>query len=283
MKRRLGLRSSARLSAGACSPGGRSLTPGRMALLRRRSWWQQVLAAGRHQRAKRAAAAAGLAVEALGDAARRVRNHARLFREHAADDRRRPVRHHALQQHRGPRRRTGKELWRFDGEGYKLGQLLSASGWKLRGTAFWRDGGKAAHVPEQPASAIFAGRADRQACRILWRQRRGVADRRPARESATSSTSRRARRPTVYKDLVIVGSQIPDRVQLHDPVGYVQAFNARTGKRVWTFLGDSAIGQRPGREHVGERIVAQQRARQRVGADGARRSARSAVPADVDA
>src|SRR5215813_132243 len=27
---------------------------------------------------------------------------------------------------------TGKELWRFDGEGYKLGQLLSASGWKLR-------------------------------------------------------------------------------------------------------------------------------------------------------
>ena len=35
---------------------------------------------------------------------------------------------------------TGKELWRFDGEGYKLGQLLSASGWKLRGTAFWRDG-----------------------------------------------------------------------------------------------------------------------------------------------
>ena len=34
---------------------------------------------------------------------------------------------------------TGKELWRFDGEAYKLGQVLSASGWKLRGTAFWRD------------------------------------------------------------------------------------------------------------------------------------------------
>ena len=37
---------------------------------------------------------------------------------------------------------TGKELWRFDGEAYKLGQILSGSGWKLRGTAFWRDGGK---------------------------------------------------------------------------------------------------------------------------------------------
>src|SRR5712671_5554128 len=37
---------------------------------------------------------------------------------------------------------TGKELWRFDGEAYKLGQVLSGSGWKLRGTAFWRDGNK---------------------------------------------------------------------------------------------------------------------------------------------
>ena len=48
--------------------------------------------------------------------------------------------------------------------------------------------------------------------------------------------------PVVYQDLVIVGSQVPDRVQLPDPVGYVQAFNARTGKRVWTF---SMIPQSP--------------------------------------
>src|SRR4029453_41618 len=37
---------------------------------------------------------------------------------------------------------TGKELWRFDGEAYKLGQVLSGSGWKLRGTAFWRENGR---------------------------------------------------------------------------------------------------------------------------------------------
>ena len=30
---------------------------------------------------------------------------------------------------------TGKELWRFDGEAYQLGQVLSGSGWQLRGTA----------------------------------------------------------------------------------------------------------------------------------------------------
>jgi quinoprotein glucose dehydrogenase len=48
--------------------------------------------------------------------------------------------------------------------------------------------------------------------------------------------------PVVFRDLVIVGSQVPDRVQLPDPVGYVQAFNARTGARVWTF---SVIPQSP--------------------------------------
>ena len=32
-----------------------------------------------------------------------------------------------------------------------------------------------------------------------------------------------------------MGSQIPDRVQTADPVGQVQAINARTGKREWVF------------------------------------------------
>ena len=35
---------------------------------------------------------------------------------------------------------TGKERWRFDGAAYELGQVLSGSGWKLRGTAVWRNG-----------------------------------------------------------------------------------------------------------------------------------------------
>ena len=48
--------------------------------------------------------------------------------------------------------------------------------------------------------------------------------------------------PVVYRNLVIVGSQVPDRVQVSDPVGYVQAFDARTGKRTWTF---SVVPQSP--------------------------------------
>ena len=52
----------------------------------------------------------------------------------------------------------------------------------------------------------------------------------------------------MYRDLVIVGSQVPDRVQLPDPLGYVQAFNARTGKRVWTFSVIPQSAKDPGAE-----------------------------------
>ena len=89
--------------------------------------------------------------------------------------------------------------------------------------------------------------------------------------------------PVVYRNLVIVGSQVPDRVQLPDPLGWVQAFDARTGRRVWAFSDDSAVGEGCGRRDVGERVVAHQRPRQRVGADGARRGSRPAVPPDVHA
>ena len=60
-----------------------------------------------------------------------------------------------------------------------------------------------------------------------------------------------------------MGSQIPDRVQLADPVGHVQAFNARTGKRVWDFLG---------RSRSRRRIPAPRRGRTNRGEDTATRN-----------
>ena len=43
--------------------------------------------------------------------------------------------------------------------------------------------------------------------------------------------------PVVYKNLVIVGSGVPDRLEYRgDPPGTVQAFDVRTGKRVWVFF-----------------------------------------------
>jgi quinoprotein glucose dehydrogenase len=136
---------------------------------------------------------------------------------------------------------TGKELWRFDGEAYKLGQVMTATGWLLRGPAFWRDGGKL-RIFLNSRNRLFCLDAqtgkpvpsfgDNGAASLIEGLKR-MSDSKPVTQTSP---------PVVYKDLVFLGSQIADRVQLPDPVGYVQAFNARTGKRVWTF---SVIPQSP--------------------------------------
>jgi quinoprotein glucose dehydrogenase len=142
---------------------------------------------------------------------------------------------------------TGKELWRFDGEGYKLGQLLSASGWKLRGTAFWRDGNKL-RIFLNSRHRLF--KLDAQTGRPVedfgnkgWVS---LTDGLPRMGDATHYTQ--SSPPVIYKDLVIMGSQIPDRVQIANPVGMVQAINARTGKRAWTFSVVPQSSNDPGAE-----------------------------------
>src|SRR5215831_16360295 len=141
---------------------------------------------------------------------------------------------------------TGKELWRFDGEGYKLGQLLSASGWKLRGPAFWRDNGRL-YIFLNSRNRLFAldARTGEPVHTFGANGEVSLVDlpRIGDIKNATQSSP-----PVVYKDLVIVGSQIPDRVQLPDPMGYVQAINARTGKRVWTFSVIPQSAKDPGAE-----------------------------------
>src|SRR5215470_5622264 len=136
---------------------------------------------------------------------------------------------------------TGKERWRFDGGAYELGQVLSGSGWKLRGTAIWRDNGRL-RIFLNSRHRLFA--LDAQTGKPVptfgnngqVSLTEGLARISDIRHASQSSP------PAVYGDLVIVGSQVPDRVQLPDPLGYVQAFNARTGARVWTF---SVIPQSP--------------------------------------
>jgi quinoprotein glucose dehydrogenase len=142
---------------------------------------------------------------------------------------------------------TGKELWRFDGEGYKLGQVLSGSGWKLRGTAFWRDGGKL---------RMFLNSRDRLFSLDAQTGRPVTTFGDNGATSLTQGLPRisdikhvtQSSPPVVYKNLVIVGSQVPDRVQLPDPMGYVQAVDARTGKRAWAFSVIPQSAKDPGAE-----------------------------------
>jgi quinoprotein glucose dehydrogenase len=142
---------------------------------------------------------------------------------------------------------TGKEQWRFDGKAEELGPLLSASGWKLRGTAFWRDGGRLRLFLNSryrlfsldPLTGKPVSSFGNSGAVSLTEGLARISDIRNATQSSP---------PVVYQDLVIVGSQVPDRVQLPDPIGYVQAFNARNGKRVWTYSVIPQSAKDPGAE-----------------------------------
>ena len=142
---------------------------------------------------------------------------------------------------------TGKELWRFDGEAYKLGQVLSGSGWKLRGTAFWRDNGKL-RIFLNSRDRLFMLDAQTGKPVPSFGKDGWVSLTDGLRRVTTSAHVTQSSPPVIYKDLVIMGSQIPDRVQEADPVGQVQAFNARTGKREWVFSVIPQSSKDPGAE-----------------------------------
>lgn len=129
---------------------------------------------------------------------------------------------------------TGRELWRFDGHAETLGPLLSGSGWKLRGTAFWRDGGRLRVFLNNRYRLVSLDTQTGQPVASFGHEGAvSLTEGLPRITDITHTTQ--SSPPVVYRDLVIVGSQVPDRVQQADPVGYVQAFHARTGTRVWTF------------------------------------------------
>jgi quinoprotein glucose dehydrogenase len=129
---------------------------------------------------------------------------------------------------------TGKELWRFDGEAYKLGQVLSGSGYKLRGTAFWRDRGTL-RIFLNSRERLFMLDAKTGKPVPSFGDSGQVHLNQGMARIAESKHVTQSSPPVIYKDLVIMGSQIPDRVQIADPVGQVQAINARTGKREWVY------------------------------------------------
>ena len=141
---------------------------------------------------------------------------------------------------------TGKELWRFDGEAYKLGQVLSGSGWKLRGTGFWRDSGRLFIFLNSRNRLFKIDVRTGEPVHTFGNNGEASLTDLPRISDMTHATQ--SSPPVIYKDLVILGSQIPDRVQVADPVGYAQAINARTGKRVWTFSVIPQSAKSPGAE-----------------------------------
>jgi quinoprotein glucose dehydrogenase len=131
---------------------------------------------------------------------------------------------------------TGNQLWVFDPKTYEEGPPLSGTGLNSRGLAFWRGDRGQTRLLIAGRQRLFSVDAKTGQPDAAFGQA-GVA-------SLTAGLSRDIPRlhtqstspPVVYGNLAIVGSGVPDRLQYrNDPPGTIQAFDLRTGTRVWVF------------------------------------------------
>ncbi len=130
---------------------------------------------------------------------------------------------------------SGVELWAFDPKAYEDGQPPNGTGFVHRGLAAWRDGDRLRLFLNSryrlicldartgtPVPSFGRDGAIDLSEGLLW----------PINKKHYTNTSP----PIVYRDLVILGNGVGDRLAYrNDPPGDVRAFDARTGRRVWTF------------------------------------------------
>jgi quinoprotein glucose dehydrogenase len=133
---------------------------------------------------------------------------------------------------------TGGELWSYDPKSYVDGQPPNGTGYVHRGIAVWRDArdGNKARIflntryrllsldakTGKPVNTFGDNGVVDLSQGLVWQINK-------LHYTETSP-------PVVYKDLVILGNGVGDRlVYRNDPPGDVRAFDARTGKRVWSF------------------------------------------------
>ena len=132
---------------------------------------------------------------------------------------------------------TGRELWAYDPGAYRAGQPPNGTGFVHRGVALWRDG-------DTGKLRVFMNSRDRllQLDAATGKPVEGFGDKGAVNllEGLQWSVNPRhytnTSPPVVWKDLVILGNGVADRlVYPRDPPGDVRAFDARTGKQVWSF------------------------------------------------
>jgi quinoprotein glucose dehydrogenase len=144
---------------------------------------------------------------------------------------------------------SGHEIWRYDPGAYRNGQVPNGTGFVHRGVAAWRDSrsGKLFILMNSRDQLIELDARTGQPVPTFGDQGRvnllaGLqwpVD--PKRYTNTSP-------PLVYRDLIIVGNGVADRlIYRRDPPGDVRAYDARTGKEVWSFHTVPSDGE-PGAE-----------------------------------
>ena len=132
---------------------------------------------------------------------------------------------------------TGTLLWEYDPHAYDAGQPPNGTGFVHRGVAMWTDGKERRILMNSRWRLIALDAATGKLIRTFGDT--GVVDllaqiSRPVNRLHYTQTSP----PVVWDDLVIVGNGVADRlVYPSDPPGDVQAFDVRTGGRVWRWSG----------------------------------------------
>ncbi len=133
---------------------------------------------------------------------------------------------------------TGAQLWSFDPKAYADGQPPNGTGFVHRGVAAWRDSanGNALRIFINSRYRLFA--IDAQTGRPVDSfGSHGAID---LSEGLVWAINKKhytnTSPPVVYKDLIILGNGVGDRlVYRNDPPGDIRAFNARTGRQMWSF------------------------------------------------
>lgn len=132
---------------------------------------------------------------------------------------------------------TGRERWSYDPKAYMNGQVPNGTGYVHRGVAAWRDPASGSlrilmnsrdHLIQldaatgKPVVAFGEGGAVDLLAGLQW-----PVD--PKRYTNTSP-------PLVYRDLIIMGNGVADRlIYRKDPPGDVRAYDAKSGRQVWSF------------------------------------------------
>ena len=132
---------------------------------------------------------------------------------------------------------TGKELWRYDPKAYEDGQPPNGQGFAHRGVAAWRDPAAGALRIVLNSRYRLIQLDAKTGTPVAAFGANGVVD---LGEGLVWSINKKhytnTSPPIVYKDLIIVGNGVGDRLMYkNDPPGDVRAFHARTGKLVWKF------------------------------------------------
>ncbi len=133
---------------------------------------------------------------------------------------------------------TGEQKWSFDPRAYEDGQPPNGTGFVHRGVAAWRDskaGGKLRIFMNSRYRLIALD--GESGVPVEGFGEHGVVDLSQGLVWAINKKHyTNTSPPVVYKDLVILGNGVGDRlVYKNDPPGDVRAFDARTGRQVWTF------------------------------------------------